>query len=143
MSPATIGLLIFAVTFGGVLFGTLLRGLLPQHYFDKDSQDAIKLGIGLIATMTALVLGLITASTKSSFDDVDATVSKAAYELLTIDRLLARYGHEASGVRQDLQSLGSRACRCCVAADFRPARFVSACQSRRNYRSHPQSGPNQ
>lgn len=105
MSPATIGLLIFAVTFGGVLFGTWLRVVLPQHYFDKDSQDAIKLGIGLIATMTALVLGLITASTKSSFDDVDATVSKGASELLALDRVLARYGPDAAAIRQNLQSL--------------------------------------
>jgi len=82
-----------------------LRVLLPQHYLEKESQDAIKLGIGLIATMTALVLGLITASTKSAFDDVDATVTKAASELLALDRLLARYGTEASAIRQEFQRL--------------------------------------
>jgi len=82
-----------------------MRAMLPEHYLDKESQDSIKLGTGLIATMTALVLGLVTASTKSSFDDVGSAVTQSASQLLTLDRLLARYGRETDGIRQDLQRL--------------------------------------
>jgi len=48
-----------------------LRSALPKHHLDAESKDTVKLGIGLIATMTALILGLVTASAKSSFDAVD------------------------------------------------------------------------
>jgi hypothetical protein len=105
VSPVIVGLVVFGVAFAGVLFGLWLRARLPQHYLDKESQDSIKLGIGLIATMTALVLGLITASTKSSFDNIDSTVTEAASQLLSLDRLLARYGSETSGIRHDLKLL--------------------------------------
>jgi hypothetical protein len=54
--------------------------------------------------MTALVLGLITASAKTSYDEVDAAVKQTAVNLLSLDRLLARYGSDASEMRTALQS---------------------------------------
>lgn len=63
----------------------------------------MKLGIGLIATMTALILGLVTASAKSTFDDLDKAVKHAAVDLLVLDRTLARYGPETTEVRKALR----------------------------------------
>jgi hypothetical protein len=80
-----------------------LRTSLPAHHLDADSRDTVKVGIGLIATMTALILGLITASAKSSFDALDTTLKQAAVEALTLDRMLARYGPETGKIRQGLQ----------------------------------------
>jgi L-cystine uptake protein TcyP (sodium:dicarboxylate symporter family) len=90
MNPTIVGLIVFACTFGGVLFGMWLRAVLPEHHFDAESKDTIKLGIGLIATMTALVLGLVTASAKNSFDAVDSAVKQSAIQVLALDRVLAR-----------------------------------------------------
>ena len=47
-----------------------------QSFAQPESRDTVKVGVGLIATMTALVLGLVTASAKSSFDAVDSAVNK-------------------------------------------------------------------
>jgi hypothetical protein len=80
-----------------------LRTLLPEHYLLKESQDSIKVATGLIATMTALVLGLVTASTKSSFDAIDSAVTQAAMQSLTLDRVLARYGRETDDIRNRFQ----------------------------------------
>ena len=55
MNPILIGIVVFACTFGGALAGMKLRGALPKHHLDEPSKDTIKLGIGLIATMTALI----------------------------------------------------------------------------------------
>jgi hypothetical protein len=52
---------VFAGVFAGALFGMLLRKILPPHHLDTDSKDLVKLGMALIATMTALVLGLLIA----------------------------------------------------------------------------------
>ena len=109
MYPTIIGLLVVTCTFGGALLGMWLRTALPEHHLDAESRDVVKVGIGLIATMTALVLGLVLASAKSSFEAVGAAVKTTAVEVLTLDRLLARYGAETGAIRQGLQrGLGAR-----------------------------------
>jgi hypothetical protein len=103
MNPTLVGMIVFACTLGGALVGNWLHTILPEHHLNDDSRDTVKLGIGLIATMTALVLGLVTASAKSSFDAVDAAEKHTAMDILTLDRLLARYGPETGEVRGALQ----------------------------------------
>jgi hypothetical protein len=76
-----------------------LSTALPEHHLTADSRDTVKVGIGLIATMTALVLGLVTASAKNSFDAVDRAVKEGAIEILALDRVLARYGPETGEIR--------------------------------------------
>ena len=61
MNPTIAGLIVFACTFAGALFGFWLQPR-AKHHLDADARDAVKTGIGLVATMTALILGLITAS---------------------------------------------------------------------------------
>ena len=109
MNPTSIGIITFAFAFGGVVLGLWLRSALPKHHLDADSKDSVKLGIGLIATMTALILGLVTASAKNSFDAIDGAVKETAVQLLSLDRVLARYGPETGQIRAGLkQAVGER-----------------------------------
>jgi hypothetical protein len=109
VNPLLVAALVVVVTFGGALAGIRLRELLPQAHLDKDSSDTVKLAFGLIATMTALVLGLITASAKNTLDGVSAAVNHSATEVLTLDRALARYGPETGEIRHLLyDTLASR-----------------------------------
>jgi hypothetical protein len=103
MNPTIVGMTVFACTLGGALVGNWLHTILPEHHLNDESRDTVKLAIGLIATMTALVLGLVTASAKSSFDAVDTLVKHTAMDILTLDRLLARYGPETGEIRGALQ----------------------------------------
>jgi len=102
VNPTTISLTVFACTFGGALLGLWLHSVLPQHHINDASKDTIKVGIALIATMTALVLGLVTASAKNSFDSVEAGVQQTAIDALTLDRSLAQYGTETKMIRTGL-----------------------------------------
>ena len=109
MNPTTIGMIVFTCTFGGAMLGMWLRTTLPKHHLDADSKETVNLCVGLIATMTALVLGLVTASAKSSYDDVDTAVKQTAIEILVLDRALARYGSETGEIRKGLQhAIGNR-----------------------------------
>lgn len=109
MSPTILSIIVFAFVFGGTLGGMLLRTILPGHHLDTESKDTVKVGIGLIATMTALVLGLVTASAKSSFDSMNTAVKQAALNILALDRALARYGPETGEIRKNIQeALGVR-----------------------------------
>ena len=105
MSPLATSLSVFAFVFGGVLLGMWLRSTLPKDHLDAESRDTVKVGIGLIATMTALVLGLVTAAAKSSFDSGNAAVKQAAMNLLAVDRALARYGPESGEIREGMKDL--------------------------------------
>ncbi|MEX2263458.1 MAG: hypothetical protein WD696_15985 [Bryobacteraceae bacterium] len=93
----------FACTFGGALCGIKLGAILPPHHLSAQSRDTVKVGIGLIATMTALVLGLVTASAKSSFDARDTAVKHAAADIISLDRNLAQYGPETAAIRAALK----------------------------------------
>jgi hypothetical protein len=109
MNPTMISLTVFACTFGGALLGLWLRSVLPQHHLNKESHDTVKVGIALIATMTALVLGLVTASAKSSFDAVESAVQQTAIDVLTLDRMLAQYGPETRMIRDQVKfAVGAR-----------------------------------
>jgi hypothetical protein len=103
MSATWIAVITLACAFGGALCGMLLRRILPDDHVDMESKNTVTVTMGLVGSMTALVLGLVTASAKSSYDEVDAAVKQTAVNLLTLDRVLARYGPAAGEVRADLK----------------------------------------
>jgi len=103
MSAVVISLIVFACVFGGALFGMFLRAVLPAHHFDDDTKDVIKLGMGLLATMTALILGLLIASAKGSYDTQKAEVAELSAKVIFLDRVLARYGPETKEIRNLLR----------------------------------------
>ena len=103
MNPVTAAIIAFTCTFGGAMLGMWLQRVLPAHHLDTSSKDTIRVGIGLISTITALVLGLVTASAKSSFEAADAAVKQSATNILALDRTLARYGSETNEIRRALQ----------------------------------------
>lgn len=95
MSSLEISFITLAVVFGGALLGIALRAVLPEQHLSGDSRDVVKLGMGLIATMAALVLGLLIASAKSSFDIQNAEITEMSSKAILLDRILAHYGPEA------------------------------------------------
>jgi hypothetical protein len=105
MSALGLSCLIFALTVGGILLGTLLRRALPKHHLSKDSQDVVRLGVGLIATLAALLLGLLIAAAKSSFDTQSTQVTQITADIIILDNLLAEYGPEARPIRQQMRSV--------------------------------------
>ena len=103
MKPLWIGLVTFMCTFGGALLGMWLRGIVPAHHLREESRDTVRIGIGLVATLTALVLGLMTATAKSSFDGLNTGIKNMAADVIATDRLLARYGPETKDIRATLK----------------------------------------
>jgi hypothetical protein len=103
MSSMTISVIVFACVFGGALLGLLLRAVLPQAHLSGESKDVVKLGMGLVGTLTALVLGLLVASAKGSFDDQSKELTQLAAHVVLLDRLLAHYGSESAPARDLLR----------------------------------------
>ena len=125
MSPIVVGMIVFACTLAGALIGDQLRRTWSRNHIDEESRDTVEMAIGLIATITALVLGLVTASAKSSFDAVDTSVKEIATDILTLDRLLARYGPETKEIRVALrQAVADRIDTTWPQESSRPARVA-------------------
>ena len=112
MNYLLISLLVFAVVFGGALLGAVLRPLLSEKHLQPDSKDIVKMATGLIGTLAALVLGLLIASAKSSFDQKTNQVRQLTSSIILLDDLLAQYGPEATPLRnllrQSIQPLANR-----------------------------------
>lgn len=102
MSSLFISLTVVAVVLSGSVFGAYFRSLLPKHHLEGDTRDIVKAGIGLLATLAALVLGLIVASAKNSFDTKTDEVQTAAVKLLHLDRSLRQLGSAGDEARQEL-----------------------------------------
>ncbi len=102
-SSLTIALISLACLSGGILLGAILRAFLPEHHLRDDSKDVVKTAAALIATLAALVLGLLVSSAKSSFDTMNSGVTQAGAKIILLDRVLARYGPEAKEVRDLLR----------------------------------------
>lgn len=105
MSSLAIASIVFLCVFGSALLGLFLRASLPKHHLAEDSTGVVKLGTGLIATLAALVLGLLIASAKTSFDKMKDEVTQAAVKIVQLDRALAHYGSETKEARDLLRTV--------------------------------------
>jgi Protein of unknown function (DUF4239) len=94
-----IGSVIFACCFGAAIVGMILHGRVPSHHIDGDSRDVVKLVMGLIATMAALVLGLLIASANSSYNTQASELEEISANTVQLDRTLVLYGPEAHSTR--------------------------------------------
>src|SRR5438128_12619092 len=99
MSSMAISWIVFGCVFGGAIVGMFLRAVLPDHHLSAESKDVVKLGMGLIATMAALVLALLIASAKSSHDMQSTEITEMSADFILLDRTLARYGPETADIR--------------------------------------------
>lgn len=100
MSAFSVAAIVLACVFGGAVAGLSLRRHLPTHHLSDASKDTVKAALGVIATMAALVLGLLVSSAKSSFDRMADELTQAAATVVQLDRTLASYGAETSEVRR-------------------------------------------
>lgn len=103
MPSFAICLIVFGCLFGGAMLGILLRRVLPPDHLNSDSGNAVKLGMGLVATMSALVLGLLVSSAKSFYDAQNAELTDMCAKIVVLDRVLVRYGPEAKDARDLLR----------------------------------------
>lgn len=99
MNSVTLSLL----TFGCIVAGVLLGGMLPGDRLSSEAKEVIRLSTGLIGTIAALVLGLLIASAKSSYDTQSGQVRQITANIVLLDLVLSQYGPETAEARQALR----------------------------------------
>jgi len=103
MIHSFIGLISFAVIFGGALIGLFVRRRLPEHHLSSETQTAVTVSVAVIGTLSALVLGLLISAANGSFSRASDEVRQSSLQVIRIDRNLRRYGPEADEARAKLR----------------------------------------
>jgi hypothetical protein len=103
MITISLAAILFLLLVGVTQLGARLRRVVPAEHLSTDSKDAVKLALGLVATMTAILLGLLVSSAKSSFDTARSEVMQMAAKIALLDRVLMLYGPQTTDARHALR----------------------------------------
>jgi len=100
-----VSLVVYLCVMCGAFVGIYLHRVLPPDHVKADTREIVNLATGLLATLAALVLGLMVASAKSSFDARSEEVRETGARIIMLDRSLRQYGPQAQGARELLRQL--------------------------------------
>jgi hypothetical protein len=98
-----IAIIIFACMLSGMLLGSYLRVVLPDNHTQADSKDILMTSAGMMATLVALIIGLLVSSANDSFDSTRASITQGGAKIITLDYYLSLYGPEAKEGRELLR----------------------------------------
>lgn len=108
MNAVEIAGIVLACVCSGALLGMVLRRALPDHHLSSESRDVVKLGTGLVATMAALVLGLLIASAKGSYDAQRIGLEQISANVILLGSVLEQLGPDAAEARAVLRRVVAR-----------------------------------
>jgi hypothetical protein len=119
MRPGVDALIVLVSVFGSGVLGLFLRSALPERHLQEDSLGMVRLCTGVIATLAALVLGLLVASAKANYDRVNDEVTQAAAAVVLLDRSLAQFGPQTREARALLHTAVASVASTVFSADGR------------------------
>jgi hypothetical protein len=105
MNTTLTAAIVSASLLAAVWIGIWFRRLLPEHHLSADTKDTVKLAMGLVATMSVLLLSLLVSSAKGSYDTTRGQVVQMASKVALLDRMLSVYGPDGAELRSQLRSL--------------------------------------
>jgi hypothetical protein len=126
MDSLVIASVAFLCAFGGAMAGLLLRPRLPVEHLSDEAKEVIKLSSGVVASIAAVVLGLLVASAKGVFDSHAADMQAIATNLVILDQTLDHYGPEAKPIREALRKEVGQMVADRPASDQGPALYALA-----------------
>jgi hypothetical protein len=107
-SPVVIGVIVLAVTLTGAIAGALVRRRVPQHNLSDETKSLVSVSMAVVATISALVLGLLLSNASNSFNAMQGQVTALSAEILRLDQVLRRYGPDTKLARDKLREYAER-----------------------------------
>jgi uncharacterized membrane protein len=106
--PLVIGFLVFAIILAGAFAGAMVRRRVPEHHLTEETKNLVSVSMAVVATISALVLGLLLSNANNSFNAVQGQVTTLSAEILRLDQLLRRYGSDTKSAREKLREYAER-----------------------------------
>jgi hypothetical protein len=103
LNPLYIGLIIFAVVLSGAFAGWMIRQHVPAHHLGDETKSLVSVSMAVVATVSALVLGLLISNANTSFSALGGEVTTLSAEILRLDQLMRRYGPDTDPARETLR----------------------------------------
>lgn len=103
MHALAISTLVFVLVFGAALAGMAIRRVRPDERYTPEAKDTIRIAIGLVVTMTSLVLGMLVSSGKTFYDGEKNQVAELSAQIVLVNDLLTNYGPETAQLRMEAQ----------------------------------------
>jgi hypothetical protein len=97
--PLIISLMVLLVILGGAFGGWVARQRLPAHHLTDETKNLVSVSMAVVATLSALVLGLLISNANSSFNSIGGQVTAMSAQILRLDQILSRYGPETAEAR--------------------------------------------
>ena len=102
-TPLIIGFFVFAIILAGAFAGAIARRYVPRHHLSEETKSVVSISMAVVATISALVLGLLLSNANNSFSAVQGQVNSISAQILRLDQLLRRYGSETKLAREKLR----------------------------------------
>ena len=100
MPAPLIALIILVFMLSGMALGSYLRLVLPDDHTQADSKDILMTSAGMMATLIALIIGLLVTSAKGTYDEANSSITQGGAKVITLDYYLSNYGPEAKEARE-------------------------------------------
>jgi hypothetical protein len=105
MSAIAVSAIAFGLIGLSTALGMALRSALPEHHLSSDSKDVIRLATAMIATLAAIVLGMLISSTRSSYEQASGQIDHLAAGIIELDVRLEEYGPQAAPIRKMIRDV--------------------------------------
>ena len=105
MNSIPVSSIVFVSIFTSGLVGMVVRRAIPEDRLGSGEKEVARLVTGLMTTMTAIVLGMLVSSAKGSYDARTNEVAEISSQVVTIDRMLSKYGTETAEMRAQFRLL--------------------------------------
>ena len=105
MNSIAVTSIVFVSILASGLLGMAVRRAISADRLGSSEKEVARLVTGLMTTMTAIVLGMLVSSAKASYDSRTNEVAEISSQVVTIDRMLSKYGTETAEVRAQFRLL--------------------------------------
>ena len=101
-NPLIIGLFVYVLLLAGAFAGWKMRHRLPAHHLADETKSLVSMSTAVVATVSALVLGLLISNANTTFTRLGGEVTCLSAEILRLDQIL-RQGSAAELARVTLR----------------------------------------
>ena len=102
-NPLVVGLIVFALVLAGAFAGWVIKQHLPKHHLTEETKNAVSVSMAVVATISALVLGLLISNANTKFSVLEGEVTMLSAEILRLDQILRRYGPDTNVARETVR----------------------------------------
>jgi hypothetical protein len=99
MNSVPISAIIITILFGSALITMFVVRFLPGHHLSPETKSVISVSMAVIGTLSALVVGLLISTANSSFIAKAQEIADISADVISLDRLMQRFGSEAQDGR--------------------------------------------